>query len=213
MRYQRKVILGAVAIGCLLALAGISQVDLTKQVFGNLQVANEVISTNTVAKDGFFSNGLSPESSFNSSNANITQSTMFVLQLTLTRSYVIGHATIDVTTGGTSESMVICLYKDLASAPLWQTSTTVNTAGVVATSATQYTAMPGLYYVAWGQTGTTAAAYTNYPNIGVPQAAIMNATGVRWGTATGSGSVCPATLSTLTAISTATAMPAILFEP
>lgn len=141
-----------------------------------------------------------------------TNNTMYAYQVQLLRTEVIGHVTMNVSTGGTSDTFYSCFYNAAGTTLLWSANGTVNSALVNSFSAAQYTAVPGVYLAAFEESGTTSATLTAFPVNGT-LANIINQNGKRWSTAANlvSGGVCPATLGTLTAISST--LPAIAFEP
>lgn len=177
--------------------------------------ADAPVITSTVGQDGIYNNGTSLFTGSTWTTGTPVNSTMYVMQLNLPRSEVIGHATVDVTTGGASEIFYACLYNPAGTTLLWSASGAVNSIAVDSFSATQYTALPGSYLLGWEQTGTTAAVFEAFNSLSPAQAAVTNKNGTRWATAANgvSGSACPTQLGTLTAITTALTPPIIALEP
>lgn len=174
--------------------------------------------TSTVGLDGIWITSVPFSSGPVLPNTNVVtpvNSTMYFTQLELLRSEVIGHATGDVTTAGTAETLYVCLYDSSGSSLLWSASGADTSTGAFSFSASQYTAPPGLYLLGYEQTGTGAAALLAMTAAapGTYATAVLNKNGNRLGTAgnTVSGSACPTTLGTLTAA--AEDLPAIALEP
>lgn len=177
---------------------------------GHLTILNS-----TVGQDGFWIGG-TPDVAIGVQQGSLlapTNNTMFFVQTMLTRTEVIGHATIDVTTAGTAETFYVCFYNAAGTTLLWSASGTVNSIAITTFSASQYFAPPGVYLAAFEQTGTTGAVMGIVNNSG-PLNSIANKNGNRMGTTanTVSGSACPATLGTLTPTIPG-AIAAIAFEP
>jgi hypothetical protein len=184
-------------------------------VYNNIPASNEAIITSTAGMDGVWLNGLPLSVPVISLAATFlpVSGTMYTSQLNLQRTQVIGHATIGIpTTAGTAETLYVCLYNAAGTTLLWSTNGTVNATGIDSFSATQYTAYPGVYQLAYEQTGTTGATMSALVGAGA-YASIVNNNGKRQATAANvvSGSACPSTLGTLTA-STAS-LAAIALEP
>jgi len=143
--------------------------------------------------------------------------TMYVHRPTIMAPQVLGHATFNVTTGGTAETMYVCLYNAGGTTLLWSASGSVNSSStVVSVSASQYTLLPGVeYIVAYGQSGTTSAVVTTESNSNT-FGSIINQNIVRLGTAAngvGTGPGCPATTGVLTANAAVASEMVILLEP
>lgn len=182
---------------------------------GTIVPSAEPVITTTAGQDGIWITGVPTNGQAATSNATTTptNNTMFVAQLEVVRTEVIGHATINVTTAGTSETFYTCLYNAAGTSLLWSANGGVNGIAVDTFSAAQYTAYPGIYMVGWEQTGTTGAAVQTLGSSISPIQSIVNKNGNRIGTSanTVSGAACPATLGTITAA--AETYPAILLEP
>lgn len=175
------------------------------------------VITSTVGQDGFWING-SPFALGAPANTTgtPTNSTMFVQQLNLYRTEVIGHVDLWVATGGSAETFYTCFYNAAGTSLLWSTSGAINTSSTDVTFAlgSQYTAPPGTYMVAYEQTGTTPAVVGTLSSPGVPSGYI-NLNGTRYATSANkvSGSSCPSSLGTLTANSGAAGAVFLGFEP
>lgn len=180
---------------------------------GSLAAARLPTISSTAGQDGIWINGAPLAAAESAVTTNgPTNNLMFALQLNLQRTLVIGHATLNVTTAGTAETLYVCLYNAAANSLLWSASGTVNGIAVDSFSATQVTFPPGIYWIAYEQTGTASAVLTSFNTPG-GLVNIGNQNAVRLGTAanTVSGSACPASLGTLTA--SAATVPAIALEP
>jgi hypothetical protein len=147
--------------------------------------------------------------------------TMYVSQMTLDVPQVIGHATSYMTVGGgTGNVWYVCLFTSNSSAAVWSGSVAATTSSAsVVVSATQYTALPGTYYVAYEQTGGTAGTLETY-DTGQGLNAILNTNGTSsnyreaFSANSVSAGACPATLGTLSVLSAAnTGDVALLLEP
>jgi hypothetical protein len=152
--------------------------------------------SSTVGVGGIWNTG-APLSLGLTASGTITpnNNTLFLLQLTSPFGFVLGHATIDVTTGGTSETFYACLYNLAGTSLLWSANATVNAVAVASASAAQYTAAAGSYLFGWGQTGTTAASWAGLPANEANLFAILNQNTCSTGCA-GSGITRYATSST-----------------
>lgn len=146
-------------------------------------------------------------------NTTPSNNVMYFAQMNLSGPQVIGHFSTYVTTGGTAETLWVCLYNGAGTTLLWSANATVNAIGAASGSATQYTAQQGTYLVGYEETGTTTALLEAVTDSSA-MAGILNANGSRLGTAgnviTGTPS-CPTTLGTLT--KTNSLLAAIAFEP
>lgn len=169
----------------------------------------------TVGDGGTWSNGTPGGFGYpNTTNTTPTNSIMYAHQLYLRWPQVIGHSTVRVVTGGSSETLYTCLYNAAGTTLLWSANIAVNTSAANASAtATQYTANPGTYMLAYEQTGTTAAAILGFnTSSGVFNLRNANATrDATTGNLVGAG-VCPSSLGTLTASTTVNDI-MILLEP
>jgi hypothetical protein len=139
---------------------------------------------------------------------------MYAHQLNLKWTQVIGNATVRVVAAGTGENLYVCLYNGAGTTLLWFASGAINTASTtVSVTNTQYTAMPGVYMLAFEQSGTTAATLVGYGTT-TDDFSIRNGKAVRDATSTPgvSGGNCPSSL-TLSATTSSSSDLMILLEP
>lgn len=185
------------------------------QATGTPNASNGANNPTTVGQGGVWSHAGIPFGFVsNSTTVTPTSGTMFWQQLNLPFTQPIGHFTAFVSTGGTAESLVVCLYNSTGTTLLWSANTTVNSTAVAVTgAATQYIAAPGQYIFAYEQLGTTGAVLQGLSLSG-PMETLMNLNGGRIGTTGNTVSVttCPATTGTLTATAT-NVVPLIALEP
>lgn len=197
-------------------LAAATVINLGTQVTGNIPAANEAIISTTVGQDGVWAASGWPLGigMGNLTTGTPVNSTMYVYQMNLQRTQVIGHTTIDVTTAGTAETWYTCLYNAAGTTLLWSASGTVNAIAVTSFSAAQYTAYPGVYLAAYEQTGTTSAIVETSTSANAGVVTIINQNGNRFSTSANkvSAGACPTSLGTLTAINS-TINPLIALEP
>lgn len=202
----------------LLYLAAKTVVDLTFQVIGRLPAPNNTLVTSTVGLDGVWINGAPASAAISTGSAGVpTINTLYAVQLNLQRTQVIGHATVNQSSAGTgTRSLYVCLYDSTAANLLWGVDISISGSGtgVLAGSATQYIAAPGVYYLAYENASTaTGAGFTNLgPTANTD--AIVNQNGNRFytGSNTGSSGTCPPSIGTVSLV-TGTNMTAILLEP
>jgi len=124
---------------------------------------NLAVADSTVGDGGVWSSG-APGGYGYAGTANVTPAngTMYAHQLNLKWTQVIGNATVRVVTGGSSETLYVCLYNPAGNLA-WSANGVVDTSSTtVSLNASQYTATPGIYLVAFEQTGTTAAVLLGY---------------------------------------------------
>ncbi len=173
------------------------------------------VADSTVGDGGVWSSG-TPGGYGYSSTATVTPTsgTMYAHQLNLKWTQVIGNATVRVVSAGTGATLYVCLYNGAGNSLLWSANATVNAANTtVSLTSSQYTAMPGIYMLAFEQTGTSAGLVGYNTTTGVFN--IRNGKTTRDATATGtiSGGVCPSSLGTLTATTSSTSDLMVLLEP
>jgi hypothetical protein len=102
--------------------------------------------------------------------------------------------------------LYVCIFTNTSSAAVWSASATITTASVTySASAAQYTALPGTYFVAYEQTGGTAATLESY-NTSLAFNAILdvNGTSSNYRVATAANGIsagaCPSSLGSLTVL-------------
>lgn len=180
---------------------------------------NLAVADSTVGDGGVWSSGAAGGYGY-SSTVTITpaRNVMYAHQLNLKWTQVIGNATVRVIGAGTSETLYMCLYNGAGTTLLWSASGAINTASTtVSLSNTQYTATPGVYMLAFEQTGSAAATLIGYGTTWDVFSIRLGKNTVRDATASPgvSGGVCPSSL-TLTALTSANAANSdmmILLEP
>jgi len=183
--------------------------------------ATPAAPSNTVGVGGLWNNGLPLGAAvIPGSSSPIVDGTMYGTQLTVNYPFVLGHSTVYVVTGQTSEFLNVCLFNLAGTTLLYGTNFAVTTTGAAASgSGTQITVEPGVYLLTWEDSGGTAATMETYSqsgNIG----SLMNKNGNRLFTTAnkitggpGSGSACPTTTGALTASVVASTDMIILLEP
>lgn len=192
--------------------------DATTKLATDQFVANTAYSGNgNVGVDMLWTNGVRGTYWGPTSTGTPTNNTMFITPLVVETPLIVGHATFDVTTAGTSETMFACVYNangsGLPNSLVWSGSIAVNTTNAKSISAAQVTLNPGLYWVGFEQTGTTGATVEVYNSVAA-WINIINANGARAATTANavSGSACPSSTGTLTAQSSAGTL-AMILEP
>lgn len=175
------------------------------------------VGTTTVGVGGVNGWGLPIWENDSVGNGTPVNNTLYVHQVRIAGlPQTIGHATFNVVTGGTSETMYVCVYNVSGSTLLWSAAGAVNTsATVVSSTAAQVTLQPGYYLFAYGQTGTASAVVTADGSIGTPTwINVLNQNGVRVGTAANNvSSGCPATTGALGASTGTGAAMKFMLEP
>ena len=188
--------------------------------FVNTAVTNGLTPSTTVGNGGIWNAGipLAGQQVFTQTTTIPGNNTLYVQQLNLATPLVLGHAAFYVTVGGTAETMYVCLYNSAQNSLLWTANGAVTSStAVVNLTAAQYTAVPGTYYLAYGQTGTTGATAEVYGGTNANVINIENTNGKRLSTSSTSVATtpgCPASINgTLSASTAAGAAMIITLEP
>lgn len=178
-------------------------------------IADIATPISTVGQSGVWITGDLMGMGMTPATGSPTSGTMYAMQMNLRMPQVIGHATLNVTAGGTSETWYNCLYNAAGTTLLWSSNVAVNGTGVASASATQYTAVPGTYLFAFEQSGGGAATVATFAGSETNLIAILNQNGTRWGTSanTITAGACPTTLGALTPVVAVTNAALIGLEP
>jgi hypothetical protein len=139
---------------------------------------------------------------------------LYVRQFTAPQSFPVGHATVSVSSAGTTSTMYFCIWNAAGSSLLWSANTAVNGTGAQSASATQYTLTAGTqYWVGHVQSGGTAALMIT-DGASTNGLLAMNKNSIRYGTDGTGISTCPSSISLpVTLLTTLTGTTLIALEP
>lgn len=173
----------------------------------------------TVGGFGVWSDGGTDMIRSNSSSSTTpVLGTMYFHQLNLRYTQPVGHFTFySANTSASAETMTVCVYDSTAATLLVSGSGSQPAASQAFSIAagTQTNIGPGTFYVAFEPQGTTAGALGTYTSGAAGTTIAANKNGNRAGTAanTVSGTTCPASLGTLTPLTTQVTEGLLLLEP
>jgi len=198
-----------------------SNVTLTRTAKGGLTVAASGgggTPQTTVGLGGIWSNGypLSIAPFTNNTAAPSTTAYAQQFQVWNPAGQVVGRTKVWTIVAGTAETLYTCIYNAAATSLLWQGSVAVNSTSAVATAtATQVTLPPGVYWMFYQQSGTTAATFGAFGAGSTYGANISNSSAAREGTTANSlsGSTCPSSLGLITAAVGVNGQVMIAIEP
>jgi hypothetical protein len=175
------------------------------------------ITSSTVGVGGLYSVGVPVGGGiFGTATTTPTNGIVYVTLLVPHVSQPLGHATVNVTTVGTStQTLYVCVWNYAGTSLLWNANVVVSSGtGAFSAGASQYTLIADTpYWIGYIQAGSGAAVFATYGGT-TNQFPVLNKQGVRYGTAATGQSSCPSSITLpLTSLTTALGDVMVALEP